>query len=93
MGATSSSRDPFGGVAQSLIRRGIPAVIAMQFPIPDKAAVALSRHFYRYLAAGQPVDAALTSARAFLYAHGYAVEWGAPALHMRTPDGLSLIHI
>lgn len=87
MGATASRVDPFGGVAQSLIRRGIPAVIAMQFPIPDKAALALSRHFYRYLAAGQPVDAALTSARAFLYARGYAVEWGAPALHMRAPDG------
>ncbi|MCK9605709.1 MAG: CHAT domain-containing protein [Methylomonas sp.] len=87
MGAAASRVDPFGGVAQSLIRRGIPAVIAMQFPIPDRAAVALSRHFYRYLAAGQPVDAALTSARAFLYARGYAVEWGAPALHMRSPDG------
>ncbi len=87
MGATASARDPFGGMAQSLIRRGIPAVIAMQFPIPDGAAVALARHFYRYLAAGQPVDAALTSTRAFLYARGYAVEWGAPALHMRTPDG------
>ncbi len=87
LGATASRRDPFAGVAQSLIRRGIPAVIAMQFPIPDQAAVALARHFYRYLAAGQPVDAALTSARAFLYARGYAVEWGAPALHMRTPDG------
>lgn len=87
MGATASRVDPFGGVAQSLIRRGVPAVIAMQFPIPDKAAVALSRQFYRYLAAGQPVDAALTSARAYLYASGYAVEWGAPALHMRAPDG------
>jgi len=87
MGATSAQGDPFGGVAQSLIRRGIPAVIAMQFPIPDEAAVALSRHFYRYLAAGQPVDAALSSARAFLYARGYPVEWGAPALHMRAPDG------
>ncbi len=87
MGAMASRSDPFGGVAQSLIRRGIPAVVAMQFPIPDKAAVALSRHFYRYLAAGQPVDAALNSARAFLYARGYEVEWGAPALHMRTPDG------
>jgi nucleoid-associated protein YgaU len=87
MGATASRSDPFGGVAQNLIRRGIPAVIAMQFPIPDKAAVSLSKHFYRYLAAGQPVDTALTSARAFLYARGYTVEWGAPALHMRTPDG------
>jgi len=87
MGAATSTRDPFSGVAQSLIRRGIPAVIAMQFPVPDAAAVALSRHFYRYLAAGQPVDAALSSARAFLYARGYPVEWGAPALYMRAPDG------
>jgi nucleoid-associated protein YgaU len=87
MGAAVAGHAPFGGVAQSLIRRGIPAVIAMQFPISDRAAVALARHFYRYLAAGLPVDTALTSARAFLYARGYAVEWGAPALHMRTPDG------
>jgi nucleoid-associated protein YgaU len=87
MGAAVAGHAPFGGVAQSLIRRGIPAVIAMQFPISDQAAVALARHFYRYVAAGLPVDAALTSARAFLYARGYAVEWGAPALHMRTPDG------
>lgn len=87
MGAAVSARDPFGGMAQSLIRRGLPAVIAMQFPVPDAVAVALARHFYRYLAAGQPVDAALNSARAFLYARGEAVAWGAPALHMRTPDG------
>ena len=87
LGAAVSLRDPFGGVAQNLIRRGIPAVIAMQFPIPDRVAVTLARHFYRYLAAGLPVDAALTSARAFLFARGYPVEWGAPALYMRTPDG------
>jgi nucleoid-associated protein YgaU len=87
VGATVSPVDPFGGIAQTLIRRGVPAVIAMQFVIPDKAAIELSRHFYRYLAAGQPVDAALTSARAFLFARGYEVEWGAPALHMRSPDG------
>lgn len=87
LGAAVSHGDPFGGVAQNLIRRGIPAVIAMQFPIPDRVAVALARNFYRYLAHGQPVDTALTSARAVLFADGYAVEWGAPALHMRTPDG------
>lgn len=87
MGGAVSPVDPFGGIAQTLIRRGVPAVIAMQFAIPDKAAVELSRHFYRYLAAGQPVDAALTSARAFLFARGHEVEWGAPALHMRSPDG------
>jgi nucleoid-associated protein YgaU len=87
VGAAASHIDPFAGVAQSLIRRGVPAVIAMQFPVPDAAAIALARHFYRYLAAGQPVDAALTSARAFMVARGYEVEWGAPALYMRSPDG------
>lgn len=87
VGASTSDKDPFGGVAQSLIQRGIPAVIAMQFPIPDQAAVSLAQHFYRYLAAGQPVDAAITSTRAFLFAKGYDVEWGAPALYMRTADG------
>jgi hypothetical protein len=86
MGGAVSPDDPFGGIAQTLIRRGVPAVIAMQFAIPDKAAVELSRHFYRYLATGQPVDTALTSARAFLFARGHEVEWGAPALHMRSPD-------
>ena len=87
LGGAVSARDPFGGVAQSLIRRGVPAVVAMQFPIPDRAATDLARHFYRYLATGLPVDAALTSSRAFMYARGYQVEWGAPALYMRTPDG------
>ena len=87
MGAAAARRDPFGGVAQSLIRRGVPAVIAMQFPIPDAAAVALARHFYRYLGAGQPVDTALTAARAFMVARGWEIEWGAPALYMRSNDG------
>ena len=87
LGAAVSVKNPFGGLAQSLIQRGIPAVIAMQFPIPDRAATELARHFYRYLAAGLPVDTALTSVRAFLYAKGYGVEWGAPALYMRTPNG------
>lgn len=86
LGATASRRDPFGGVAQGLIRRGVPAVIAMQFPIRDKAAVVLARQFYRYVAAGRPIDAALTAARAFLFAES-DVEWGSPALHMQTADG------
>jgi nucleoid-associated protein YgaU len=87
MGAAASRHDPFGGVAQALVGYGVPAVIAMQFPIPDASAVALSRHFYRYLAAGRPVDESLTAARAMLYAQGHEVEWGAPVLTMRTPDG------
>jgi len=87
MGSAVSARNPFGGVAQNLIRRGVPAVIAMQFPIPDAVAIKLARHFYGYLAAGYAVDDALTCARAYLITDGHDVEWGAPALHMRSPDG------
>lgn len=87
LGAAAAPRAAFGGVAQSLVRRGMPAVVAMQFPVPDAQAVGLARHFYRYVAAGQPVDAALTSARAFMVARGDEVGWAAPVLYLNAEDG------
>lgn len=87
LGAASTQKNVFDGIAQSLVRKDIPAVIAMQFPIQDETAVLLSRHFYRYLCAGQEVDAALASTRAILFAQGYEVEWGAPTLYMTSPNG------
>ena len=38
-GARSSVDDPFSGVATSLVRREIPAVVAMQLEITDRAAI------------------------------------------------------
>lgn len=86
-GARSSRTDPFAGAAQSLIQQGIPAVIAMQFPISDQAAITLSQGFYTALADGYPVDGALGEARKELLASGNSEEWGTPVLHMRAPDG------
>lgn len=86
-GARTSPTDLFAGVAQTLVRRGIPAVIAMQFEISDTAAVGFATEFYRALADGWPVDAALGEARKGLYGAGHAVEWGTPVLHLRAPDG------
>jgi CHAT domain-containing protein len=40
-GGRVAADQPFGGVAH-LVRRQLPAVIAMQFPISDRAAVAFS---------------------------------------------------
>jgi CHAT domain-containing protein len=37
-GRTDAS-DPFAGIADTLVRRGIPAVVAMQFAVTDRAAV------------------------------------------------------
>jgi hypothetical protein len=86
-GARSAAGDPFAGVAQHLVRQGIPAVIAMQFEITDKAAITLAQEFYGALADGYPVDAALTEARVALFAQGNDIEWGTPVLYLRAPDG------
>jgi tetratricopeptide (TPR) repeat protein len=86
-GAKGSRRDPFAGTAQSLVRKRIPAVIAMQAVIVDEAAKTFAYEFYRALADDYPVDAALTEARKIIYGQGYEREWGIPVLFMRTSDG------
>ena len=86
-GARNSSKDPFSGVAASLVQREIPAVIAMQFEITDRAAVIFASEFYSMLAEGQPIDAAITEARLAIFADHNDVEWGTPVLFMRVADG------
>lgn len=86
-GARSGATDPFAGVAQSLIRQGIPAVIAMQFEVTDDAAIVLAREFYGAIADRYPVDAALAEARKAIFADGNGIEWGTPVLYLRAPDG------
>jgi tetratricopeptide (TPR) repeat protein/CHAT domain-containing protein len=73
-------------LAKRLVLSGIPAVIAMQFPISDQAAVELSSAFYSALANGEPVDGAVTHARIRIQNRSN-IEWGIPVLYMRTPDG------
>jgi hypothetical protein len=86
-GARSAVDDPFGGVAQALVRQGIPAVIAMQFEISDTAAVAFSASFYQAIADGLPVDVAMGAARLAMFADGNELEWATPVLYLRSPDG------
>ena len=84
--ASVDSVDPFGGMAQGLVQQDAGAVVAMQFPISDKAAVAFTGEFYAALADGWPVDQAVTSARKALLAN-FGAEWATPTLFLRTPDG------
>ena len=86
-GARSAGDDPLGGVAQALVRQGIPAVIAMQFEISDPAALVFSKSFYQALADGLPVDVAMVEARMAMFAEGHEVEWATPVLYLRSPDG------
>lgn len=77
---------PFGGVAQHLVQQGVPAVVAMQFPVTDDSAIIFAEEFYRSLADGDSVDTALTEARKIIYANGSAMEWGIPVLFSRSSD-------
>jgi len=86
-GARSSRLDPYAGVSQALLQRGVPAVIAMQFEVSDEAALVFSRELYKALAEEYPVDAALTETRKILFADGNGLEWATPVLYMRSPDG------
>lgn len=80
--------DPFASTAATLVRAGIPAVVAMQFEITDDAAIELSRAFYESLADNLPVDAALAETRkAIDLAVKNTVEWGTPVLYSHAPDG------
>lgn len=86
-GGRSSQDDPFAGTAQSLVQKGIPAVIAMQFEITDQAAIRFSQEFYSAIADGYPVDASLAEARKAIIGTGNPIEWATPVLYLRSPDG------
>lgn len=89
VGAYGSKHHIFSSTASILIQQGIPAVLAMQYEITDRAAIVLSHAFYEALADGWPVDAAVGEARkAISLAIVNTVEWGTPVLYMRSPNGI-----
>ena len=65
----------------------MPAVVAMRHKITDPAAIAFSGTLYRRLAAGDPIDAAVTEGRIALNGSSGSSEWATPMLFMRLPDG------
>ncbi len=79
------------GVAPALIQNGFAAVVAMQYKILDKAALAFAQAFYRALTSDTTaglVDLAVTSARAALSGEfeGHR-SFATPVLFLHTADG------
>jgi hypothetical protein len=89
-GATQSSARALSGLAPQIVRRGLSAVVAMQYPILDKVALSFACEFYRALAEYYPVDAAVTEGRRAVYQDfgSDQPDWGTPVVFMRSPDGL-----
>jgi hypothetical protein len=86
--ASRGSAQRLSGVASGLAYMGIPAVIGLNGAIPDNAAVIFSKVFYRNLAAGNPVDTAVTNARIALYSvvQQDDISWGIPVLYLRSDE-------
>ena len=63
--------------------QGVPAAIGMQFNFDDKAAVAFGSALLSELAAGVPIDTALTDARLAVFTIPNDLEWGTPVLTTR----------
>jgi len=79
-GARTSGRDAFSGVAQALVRQGLPAVVAMQTEISDRAALVFSHEFYYFLTRGLGIDAAICEVRKSMAVSDEASEWGTAVL-------------
>ncbi len=90
--ATVSANQAFAGTVSNLVRRGIPAVVAMQYTIADSTAKIFADEFYRTLALGYPVDTAIQETR-----NGISMDVGldkrdfaTPVLYMRAKNGVIL---
>ncbi|MEO0842121.1 MAG: COR domain-containing protein, partial [Cyanobacteria bacterium J06643_5] len=90
--ATVSSNQAFAGTVSNLVRRGIPAAIAMQYTISDSTAKLFASEFYKTLALGFPVDTAIQETRnAISMDVGLDKrDFGTPVLYMRAKDGIIL---
>ena len=88
--AAGGSGQSFMGLAPHLVASGIPAVVAMQYAISDGSARVFSATLYQALAAGLPLDSAVTEGRKAIVVQpdDGGLEWGIPALFMRAPDGV-----
>lgn len=85
-GSYSSDATVFAGTAQSLVRKGVPGLVAMQFKISDQAAILFSQTFYDLIAQGYPLDTALAEARKRIYTMRNNIEWGTPILFVRAKE-------
>ena len=74
-------QDPLLGTAAALVRRGVPAVVANQFPISDSAARMFSEAVYRSLARGSSLEAAVGDGRFAIHQEDTrSWEWITPTL-------------
>jgi hypothetical protein len=82
--AVTGSEESDRNLAEALVDRGIPAVLAMAAMIPDEVALTLSQLFYRNLKQGYAIDLSLSRARQGLISaySSQQLYWALPILYM-----------
>lgn len=83
-GMSRLSESVFNGVAQSLIGRGIPAVVAMTYSIRVDAAADFAESFYRALGEKESLVVAFRRAQSAIGIEGN--QWYRPVLYLRWAD-------
>lgn len=82
-GAAACSDDAFDGLAQSLLRAGVRAVVAMRTEISDAAALTFAEKLYGQLVQGRTLESAMCEARRALAIGEHRTEWATPVLYLQ----------
>jgi hypothetical protein len=80
----STTNDAVSGVAGSLIKAGVPAVVATMREVYDEQAMLFAREFYRSFFAGFTVEGSIAEARKALSLNDW--DWAAYALFVGSVD-------
>jgi hypothetical protein len=85
---TGSRSDATAGLAQALISRGLPALVANQYSVLDASATTFSQTFYWALAHGMSIGRAACEARiAVNYGlAGEPIDWAVPVVYTSNPS-------
>jgi hypothetical protein len=94
-GARSEAYDAFSGVALKLVYSRMPAVVAMQYPISNLAAIAFARSLYQALSCGRAIDEAVHVGRnelgMYLDEQNFSSRsFGSPIVFLQSKDARSL---
>lgn len=77
----AGEREALESIALSLIRQGVPAVMAMQGPVAQSAAGAFSKQLYAELQRGSSLDEAIGVARVAMIGAGGVMDWALPVVY------------
>jgi tetratricopeptide (TPR) repeat protein len=89
--AVAPRGEAFADLGPRLLAAGIPAVVAMQFSVLNRSAIALGAAFYQALADNDALDDAMTEARAAMRsASPNSVDFAVPVLFLSDPACLQV---